>query len=228
VDIGAGTTVHHKRSNPQKKDSVERSFKTNKSVKSFELKSQTITYYLFILRYFFPSLEMNNKDTIKKGATKKVPTGTMIDAGDFIEGLEEVLSQVSKTKHIPVPVGAQPPAKASSATPSPAKATPPRPVIRARSTPTNEDDDDNVSQLSNNSMGSQSYANATYHCYHCTTEGGRYRAFRSYSTWSQHMVKTHKAKCTWEAYAQRYAPRSEEELITEFGNLDEGLQYEDA
>jgi hypothetical protein len=41
------------------------------------------------------------------------------------------------------------------------------------------------------------------------------------------MVKTHKAKCTWEAYAQRYAPRSEEELITEFGSLDEGLQYED-
>jgi hypothetical protein len=157
------------------------------------------------------------------------PVPTVISAGT---------QSPAPTAEGPVPVGVQTPVATGaslkgsakgSAKGSPAVKTPlPRPVIRAtRSSLDNDEDDDNVSQLSNNSMGSQSYANATYHCFHCTTEGGRYRAFRSYSTWSQHMIKRHKAKCSWDEYAQRYAPRSEEEVITQFGNLDDGLDYED-
>ncbi len=76
--------------------------------------------------------------------------------------------------------------------------------------------DDDISEVS---MGSQSLANATFHCYHCKTEGGRFKSFRSYETWARHMIKIHKANCTWEAYYNKYAPE-EESVVTEFGDLD--------
>lgn len=161
-----------------------------------QFKSVLLCFTSFI-SVFFQAFLLSKMSVVKRSGTAK---GVVTRSAQAPSAENSVSTVITRTSAVVAP---------PSPAPAPASAHP---------SPTHHHhaDDDEMSEVS---MSSQSLANANYHCYHCKTKGGRFKSFRAYETWSSHMIKSHKANCTWEAYYNKYAP-AEESVVTEFGDLD--------